>query len=140
MCDQDSLIPLSVLALDLQPPAEGWPSFLGRRAIAFRPDGIGRDCVTAKDAQILLAEKRQNELRAAKHRQLQEQQAVEADERRRAQIWKGLSADLLPVGVSASTAMLSAARDSQPRWRTPLEEALANETLTYHSYGDQEAS
>jgi hypothetical protein len=34
----DDLIPLSHLALDLPTPAEGWADFLGRRAIAFRPD------------------------------------------------------------------------------------------------------
>jgi hypothetical protein len=80
--------------------------------------------VTAKDSQILLAEKRETELRAAKRRQLQEQQAVEADERRRAQIWKGLPSDL---GPHPATAMLAAAKGAQPRRRTLLEDTFSSD-------------
>jgi hypothetical protein len=140
MCDY---VPLSVLALDLGGvPAEGWADFLGRRAIAFVPDSLGRDSVTAKDARILLDEHRENQLRAVKHRQRQEQQAIENDERRRAQIWKGLPADRLPVGVGAATALLAAAKDARPRRRTPLEESLAGQSMTFHSFpaAEDEAS
>jgi hypothetical protein len=49
----DDLIPLSHLALDLPTPAEGWANFLGRRAIAFVPDDLGRDCVRRQDARRL---------------------------------------------------------------------------------------
>jgi hypothetical protein len=133
MCDH---VPLSVLALDLGGvPAEGWATYLGRRAIAFVPDSLGRDAVTAKDARILLDEHRENQLRAVKHRQLQEQQAVEADQRRRAQIWRGVPADALPPGVSAGDAMLAAAASAaQPRRESVLQHALSNSgELTYHS-------
>jgi hypothetical protein len=44
-------------------------------------------------------EKRASELRAAKHRQLAEAEAVEADQLRRALIWKGVPADHMPPGV-----------------------------------------
>jgi hypothetical protein len=131
MCD---LVPLSVLALDFGGvPPEGWPDFLGRKGIAFVGDDIGRDCVSRRDAQILLAEKRQNELRAVKHRQMQEQQAVQDDERRRALIWKGLPADRLPVGASAGEVMAAAARDgARPRRTTVLEDALSGAGTTFH--------
>jgi hypothetical protein len=129
----DKLIPLSVLALDLPRPPEGWADFLGRRAIAFVPDDLGRDCVRRGDARRLLDEQRENQLRLAKLRQLAEQEAVEADRVRRASIWKGLPAEQLPVGVAPSAAMLQAAKDARPKRRTPLEEALSNSgTLTYH--------
>jgi|tagenome__1003787_1003787.scaffolds.fasta_scaffold20988392_6 hypothetical protein len=127
------LVPLSHLALDLPVPAEGWVEFLARRAIAFIPDDLGRDCVRRHDARRLLDERREQQLRKAKLAKVLEQEAVEADQVRRASIWKGLPADQLPVGVNASAAMLKYAKDSQPKRRTPLEEALSNSgTLTYH--------
>ena len=51
-----------------------------------------------------------------------------------AQIWKGVSADALPVGMSASTAMLLAGRDDRPRRRSPVAAVLDGEGMTYHSY------
>ena len=100
--------------------------------ITLRPDDIGRDSIRRSDAQMLLHEQRANEIRAAKHRQLAEAEAVEADERRRASIWKGLAADQIPVGVHPAAAMLQTARDAQPKRQTPLEEAFSGSTLTYH--------
>jgi hypothetical protein len=136
----DELIPLSVFALDHPQPPEGWSNFLGRWGITLRPDDIGRDSIRRSDAQMLLHEQRANELRVAKLRQLAEAEAVADDERRRALIWKGVSATALPVGVSAGDAMLQAAKDAQPRRTTPLEEALSNSgTLTYHPMRDNEA-
>ena len=126
------LVPLSHLALDLPVPAEGWANFLGRRAIAFVPDDIGRDSIRRSDAQKLLYEKRANELRAVKLRQLAEAEAVEADQVRRASIWKGVPADDMPPGVPPAAAMLQTARDAQPKRQTPLEEAFSGSTLTYH--------
>jgi hypothetical protein len=136
------LIPLSVLALDFGGvPAEGWPAFLGRRAIAFVPDDIGRDSIRRSDAQMLLHEQRASQLRAAKLRQLAEAEAVEADQLRRAQIWQGVPADHMPPGVPPAAAMLQTARDAQPKRTTPLEEALSNSgTLTYHPMQGEEAS
>jgi hypothetical protein len=135
------LIPLSHFALDHPQPVEGWSNFLGRRGITLRPDDIGRDSIRRSDAQMLLHEQRANELRAAKLRQLAEAEAVEADQLRRSQIWKGVSADALPPGVAPAAVMLQNDRDAQPKRTTPLEEALSNSgTLTYHPMQGEEAS
>jgi hypothetical protein len=135
----ESLVPLSVLSLDHPQPAEGWSNFLGRKAITIRPDHIGRDAISSHDAQALLHEQRANELRAMKLRQLQEQLAVEADELRRSQIWKGVSADAMPSGVAPASVMLQLDKDSQPRRTTPLEEALSNTgSLTYHAWPNED--
>jgi hypothetical protein len=133
----DDLIPLSVLQLDLD-PGEPWPMFLGRRGIAFKPDRIGRDAVTAGDAQRLLAERREAELKARKRQAVLEQEMVEADELRRSQIWKGMSADLMPPGVAPAAAMLQNDKDSQPRRQTPLEEAFSGSGMTYHSWPQED--
>jgi hypothetical protein len=134
------LIPLSHFALDHPQPSEGWSNFLGRRGIKLRPDDIGRDSIRRSDAQVLLHEQRASQLRAVKLRQLAEAEAVEADQLRRAQIWKGVPADHMPPGVAPAAVMLQADRDAQPKRTTPLEEALSNSgTLTYHalSKGDE---
>ena len=139
--DPADLLPISYLELNLPRPAEGWPDFLGRRAIAFVPDDLGRDCVRRQDARRLLDEQRAEMLRAAKRRKVAEAEAVEADQRRRALIWKGVSADAIPVGVHPATAMLQASKDAQPRRESPLQHALSNTgEMTYHSYGEQDAS
>jgi hypothetical protein len=127
-------VPLSHLELDLPSPVEGWPNFLGARAIAIIPDDLRRDCVSRGDALRLLDEQREQVLRQAALRRLAEQEAVEADERRRALIWQGVPADRLPVGVAPAAAMLQASRDAQPRRQSVLQEALSNsEGMTYHS-------
>ena len=54
----ENLIPLSHFELDHPQPPDGWPAFLGRRAIAFVPDDLGRDCIRRRDARRLLDEKR----------------------------------------------------------------------------------
>jgi hypothetical protein len=113
----DDLIPLSVLQLDLD-PGEPWPLFLGRRGIAFRPDRIGRDAVTAGDAQRLIAERREQELKKQQHLKVAEEEAVEADRVRFAQIWQGAPWYEVPHGVTPAAAMLQAAKDARPR-RTP---------------------
>ena len=66
--------------------ATGWPIFLGVCGIAIIPDDLGRDCISRRDAARLLGEKREDDLRRAALRRLAEQEAVEADELRRAQI------------------------------------------------------
>jgi hypothetical protein len=138
--EPSDLIPLSHFALDHPQPSEGWSNFLGRRGITLRPDRIGRDAISSRDAQMLLHEKRAEELRAAKLRQLAEQEAVAADERRRDLIWKGVSATALPEGMAPATAMLLAGHDERPRRKSPVAEVLDGESMTFHSYGDQEAS
>jgi hypothetical protein len=125
-------VPLSVLALDLAEPAEGWPMFLGARAITIIPDDLGRDCVSRQAARRLLDEQREQVLRQAALRRLAEQEAVEADERRRAQIWKGVPASAVPDGVHPATAMLQAAKDSRPKRTSVLEESLSGGGLVFH--------
>jgi hypothetical protein len=131
----EPLVPLSHLALDLPVPSEGWADFLGRRAIAFRPDDLGRDCVRRQDARRLLDERRADELRRRARARQQEQEAVEADRVRFASIWRGAPADTLPVGVSAGDAMLAAARQSRPKRQSLVEEQFSNSPdMTYHAY------
>jgi hypothetical protein len=128
-------VPLSVLALNLAEPAEGWPNFLGRRAITIIPDDLGRDSVTRGDARRLLDEQREVDLRQAARRRLAEQEAVEADQARRAQIWGGVRADRMPSDALPAAVMLRVAQDSQPRRQSVLQHALSHEDgMVFHSF------
>jgi hypothetical protein len=127
--DPSELIPLSVLALDLPAPSEGWADFLGRRAIAFVPDDLGRDCIRRQDARRLLDEKRANELRVVKLRQLAEQEAVEADQQFRATIGVGVPTSMIPADSTYAQAALSAQLNDleyKPRRVTLMEEIFSN--------------
>jgi hypothetical protein len=94
-------------------------------------DNIGRQCVTRDVARRLFteradAEQRQREAQERNEAQLAELAAVNAPRR-------GVSADLIPEGVTPTAALLQAAKDDQPRRRSVLEEALDNDdALTYH--------
>jgi hypothetical protein len=125
-------VPLSVLALDLAEPVEGWPNFLGARAIAIVPDDLGRDSIPRQAARRLLDEQREQVLRQAALRRLAEQQAVEDDERRRALIWKGVPASALPPDASPAAVMLQAAKESRPKRTSVLEESLSGGGLVFH--------
>lgn len=57
-------VPLSVLGLRWG--SEGWPNFLGRRAMPMIPDSLGRDSVSHSHARQLLDEAREAELRRRK--------------------------------------------------------------------------
>jgi hypothetical protein len=111
-------VPLSHLELDLDRPVEGWPNFLGARAIAIVPDDLGRDSIPRQAARRLLDERREQELKQAALRRLAEQQAIEADQAFRASLPRGAAWYDVPPGVHPATAMLQAAKDAQPR-RTP---------------------
>jgi hypothetical protein len=131
-------IPLSHLSLDLPVPPEGWVAYLGRRGIAFRPDDLGRDSVGRGDAKRLLDERREGELRKRAKLKLAEEQAVEQDQLRRAQIWRGIPVDRMPPDVHPAAAMLQASRDAQPKRQSVLESAFANSgELTFHSMQDE---
>jgi hypothetical protein len=95
-------------------------------------DDLGRLSISRGDARRLFDEQREAEARQAAKREAAEKAAVEADERRRASIWRGLPSEYLPVGASPAAAMLAADRDARPKRTTPLQEALAGESLTYH--------
>jgi hypothetical protein len=130
---EPELIPLSHIGLELGVPDEGWPVFLGARGIRFVADRIGRDSVAAGDAARLLAEQREAELKRRARLLVQEAAAIEADELRRSQIWKGVSADLMPPGEHQASVMLAAARDSRPRRQSMVEAALSNDSeMVFH--------
>jgi hypothetical protein len=134
-CEQ--LVPLSVLELDLTAPVEGWSNFLADRGISITIDDIGRASVSRSDARQLLTEQREAEVRRREKAAELERQAIEADQLRQAQIWKGVPAGLIPADVHPATAMLHAARDAaRPRRESVLQHALSNsDGMTFHSYG-----
>jgi hypothetical protein len=134
---RDELIPLSHFELDHPRPAEGWENHLGRRAIAFVPDDLGRDCVRRRDARRLLDEQRANELRVAKLRKAAELEAVEADAAWRASLPRGLQLSAIPEGATYGDVVRQTELDSLPRRRSMLEESLSGETLTFHSMQDE---
>jgi hypothetical protein len=125
------LVPLSHLKLDL-PDQSDWHAYLAGRNIEIVEDDLTRPAIARGAARMLLAEERQREQLRREKAAEAERQAVEADERRRASIWRGLPSEYLPVGASPAAAMLAADRDARPKRTTPLQEALAGESLTYH--------
>jgi hypothetical protein len=76
---RQQLIPLSVLALDLEAPAEGWTAYLHSSGIAVVADDIGRSAISRADARQLFTERRENEVRAREVTERQERQAIEQD-------------------------------------------------------------
>jgi hypothetical protein len=101
-----------------------------KRMRGIRHDWAGRPTCTWSAAAELLAS-----LRAEQARVLAEieQEAIEADEAFRAQLWTGLSADHLPIGVSPAAAMFAADKELTPRRESVLEHALANDgSAVYH--------
>ncbi|HEY6688334.1 MAG TPA: hypothetical protein VI094_19240 [Propionibacteriaceae bacterium] len=134
----EPLVPLSVLQLDLDAPVGGWASYLADRHIEVVADDIGRMSVSRDAARLLFAEEREREERQARHRKLVEAKAVADDQLRRSQIWGGVPAEALPVGVSASSVMLQAARDAQPKRQSVLQHALANSgEMVFHPIRDE---
>jgi hypothetical protein len=51
---------------------------------------------------------------------------------RRASIWRGIAADMIPVGVSPAQAMVQAERDARPRRRSVLEDSLSNSGTVFY--------
>jgi hypothetical protein len=128
----EPFVPLSQLALGLAAPVEGWAAYLTGRNIEIVEDDVGREAISRSAAKGLIAEECEREAFRREKAAAAEKLAVEADERRRASIWRGLPSEYLPVGVAPAAAMLQSARDSRPKRTTPLQEALAGESLTYH--------
>jgi hypothetical protein len=135
------VIPLSVLQLDLDAPVEGWLVHLNAKGVEVTLDDLGRMSIARVDARRLFTEKREREAEQARRRKLAEAQAVADDQIRRAQIWRGVPADHLPIGATPASVMLAAAKGARPKRVTPLQEALAgSEGMTYHSLSDEDAS
>jgi hypothetical protein len=128
-------VPLSHLELELDRPVEGWPTFLGVRGVKIIGDDLGRDSVARHDARRLLDERREQQVRQAALARLAEQEAVEADERRRALIWRGLPADAMPSGASPASVMLEAAKG--PRRQSMVEAAFANDGTVMHTFSGE---
>jgi hypothetical protein len=131
--DPPDLIPLSVLELDLLPPATGWSAYLAGRGIAVEVDDIGRLAVGRAVARELLQEQAEQRAVADRKRVEAEQRAIEQDRQRRAQLPAGIPADRVADGLTPAMAMMAADLDAaRPRRVTPLQEALSQGTLTYH--------
>jgi hypothetical protein len=130
-------VPLSHLELELPSPVEGWHAFLAAKGIRVVGDDLGRDAVARHDAARLFGEKREHEVRQAALRRLAEQQAVEDDQRRRAQIWKGVPADAMPPGASPASVMLQATKDSRPKRTSVLQDALDGGGTVMHTFNGE---
>jgi hypothetical protein len=133
--DPAELIPLSVLQLEMEPPAiGGWDVYLTGRGIPIVLDHIGRSAICSADARQLLDEKRADELRRREWAARQEQAAVERDRAFRAALPKGTHWTDIPVGVSAPEMWAQAEKDAQPKRRGVLQEALSQSSMTFHSF------
>ncbi len=131
----EQLVPLSVLALDLPAPAEGWTGYLNSRGVAIVTDDLGRVAITRDDARRLFVEKREAEARGREMAAEVERQAIEQDRQWRANLPSGMPWYEIPDGVLPVVAMTQAAHDARPRRATPLEEAFSGEGMTFHSLG-----
>jgi hypothetical protein len=127
--------PLSVLALDLPAPMGGWEAELQRRGVAVGVDDIGRKAVSRRVARLLFTERDEGEARVR-------ESAAQRDrlhELHRQAIPVGVPAAL--VGYSENPARelvlngMQADRDSQPRRRSVLEDALDGGGSIDHSVG-----
>jgi hypothetical protein len=135
----EPLIPLSVLSLDLSEPPIGWTSYLNNIGVEIVEDSIGRSAVSSVDARMLISEHRADEVRKAELRAAAEKRAVEADPQLRAQMPAGVK---VPHGMTYAEAAKAAELDAltyQPRRRSPLEDALDNSGMTFHSLAEHEA-
>jgi hypothetical protein len=128
----DDPVPLSHLALDLPEPPVGWITYLNGRGIDLVDDDIGRKSISRADAWQLLDERREDEARRRELAQRREREAIEADRAFRAALPKGLHWTDIPVGVSAAQMWAQAEKDSRPRRRSVLDDALSNQGSVYH--------
>jgi hypothetical protein len=112
------------------PGAQSFGSALARTGF----DDLGRRCVSRADAKRLLDAQRQNEIRKQDQAARLEQEAVEKDRQRRAQLPKGLAWHEVPAGLSPAMAMVAGDpdRDRRPKRTSLLEESLSRGTLTMH--------
>jgi hypothetical protein len=115
-------IPLSELERDLPAPGEGWAAHLAARDIGIVLDDLGRASVARDAARGLFTEHRANEARRAEHHAALEQAAIEADRLWRARLPRGLPWFEVPDGLHPATAMLTVARDEDPRRRSLVED------------------
>lgn len=133
------LIPISHLELDLPTPPTGWLIELDRRHITVTEDDLGRTSISRGDARQLFADHLEDEARANRLREEVERQAIEADQRFRAQIAAGIPVDAVPVGMTAAELMMASDPMGEgSRRESVLEHALAHQdgAIVYHPIGD----
>jgi hypothetical protein len=134
------LIPLSHLELDLNPPTDGWAAYLAARDIGIVLDDLGRASVARDAARGLFSERREAEAKAREHAAAAERQAIEADQQWRAQLPHGLPWFEVPEGLHPATAMLTVARDEDPRRRSLAEDLdRPDGGVTFHSIQGEES-
>lgn len=133
MATVDLTIPISQLELDLSPPSTGgWHAYLAGRGIAVVSDDVGRDAIARSDARRLLAERRESEVRARELTARNDQMI----ELKRQTIPTGIPAELVGYaenpGRAVMLADMQAEKDSRPRRRTVVEDALDGGGIVFH--------
>jgi hypothetical protein len=133
-------IPISYLALDLNAPAVGgWPAYLAAKGIEVVADDLGRDAISRADARQLFEEKRADEARAREVAERREQQLIQQDRLRRANMPAGIPAGLIPDGMTGGEMMVLTGEKRRPRSvrEQLLEKELAHSglELVYQSIG-----
>jgi hypothetical protein len=136
-----TLVPLSVLALDLEPPPIGWTVYLAERGIAVVADDIGRSCISRSAARELVAERKAAQERAREVAEAREREAEAADRVWRASLPQGVAWYDMPPGARPAEAMLAAAHAARPRRRpTDAEWMFANpDEMTGGTFGPETA-
>jgi hypothetical protein len=142
----ETLIPISVLSLDLEAPSVGgWDAYLNSRGIEVIVDDVGRKAVSRADARQLLDEKRAAEAHAREVMERREQLLVQQDQLRRASLPTGIPAGMVPDGLRSAEAMMLAGESSAPRAKNVREQLLerelgSGESMVFNSFGpDEEA-
>ena len=134
----DDLVPLSHLGLDLPVPPIGWTAYLNNVDIEILTDDVGRAAIHRHDARRLFDEHHANEVRKAELRAAAEKRAIEADQQLRAQMPAGVR---VPDGMTYAEAAMQAELDAlsyRRRRRSPLEDALDNGGMTFHSLAEHD--
>jgi hypothetical protein len=133
----EPLIPLSHLSLDLSEPPIGWVAYLNNIGVEVVEDSIGRSAIAHNDARRLFDEHREAEAVKAELRARQEREAIESDQRFRAQLSGGVA---VPAGLSYAEAVVAAELDAQsyrPRRTSVVENLLSNDGITFHPIQDE---
>jgi hypothetical protein len=120
----ESPVPLSHLALDLPEVNLG---YIHNHGIEVVDDDLGRPSISKADARMLISEKRENEARAREAMERREQQLIQQDQLRRASLFTGIPAGMVPDGLRPAEAMLLAGESSAPRAKSVREQLLERE-------------
>ena len=120
---EEPLVAIDELKLSM-PDHDGWQ--LDLSGVTVIADDIGRAAVSRADARNLLAEYRaavtRHRERLRRHQEELERQAVERDQKFRAQLHPGIPAGMFGDGVDVVLAQIQADKDADPRRRSMQEE------------------